>query len=50
MRVASDSRRAASRRREQPWEHAGEMADPTPRADEMLDQQRARALLDDALA
>jgi RNA polymerase sigma-70 factor (ECF subfamily) len=50
LRVASDARRAAHRRREQPWEHAGELADPAPRADEMLDQRRARALLDDALA
>jgi RNA polymerase sigma-70 factor (ECF subfamily) len=50
VRVASDARRASSRRREQPWEHAGDPADPTPSADEILDQRRARALLDEALA
>jgi RNA polymerase sigma-70 factor (ECF subfamily) len=49
LRVASDARRASARRRERPLEHAGDAADPTPLAEEALDQQRARALLDTAL-
>jgi RNA polymerase sigma-70 factor (ECF subfamily) len=50
MRVASDARRATARRREVASEEASETADPTPHADELLDRQRARALLDEALA
>jgi RNA polymerase sigma-70 factor (ECF subfamily) len=50
LRVASDARRAFARRRERPLEHAGDAADPRPLAEEALDQQRARALLDEALA
>jgi RNA polymerase sigma-70 factor, ECF subfamily len=50
LRVASDARRASARRRERPLEHAGETADPGPLAEEALDQHRARALLDAALA
>jgi RNA polymerase sigma-70 factor (ECF subfamily) len=50
LRVASESRRAAASRREHPSESAAEDAvDPAPSADEMLDQRRARALLDRAL-
>jgi RNA polymerase sigma-70 factor (ECF subfamily) len=49
MRVASDARRAISRRREQPWGDAGEPADPAPGMEERLDDRRARALLDEAL-
>jgi RNA polymerase sigma-70 factor (ECF subfamily) len=45
MRVASETRRSAARRLEVRDEGA-DPADPGPRADEMLDQQRARAALD----
>jgi RNA polymerase sigma-70 factor (ECF subfamily) len=48
-RVAADARKRSSRRHEQPSEDVGEAIDPAPNADEMLDQQRARALLDAAL-
>jgi len=50
LRVASDARRASARRRERPLEHAGDAADPRPLAEEVLDERRARALLDVALA
>ena len=50
MRVASDARRANARRRETTTEEAAEPADGAPGADELLDQQRARAALDDILA
>jgi RNA polymerase sigma-70 factor (ECF subfamily) len=49
LRVASDARRALARRRERPLEHAGDPADPGPLAEESIDRQRARALLDRAL-
>jgi RNA polymerase sigma-70 factor (ECF subfamily) len=49
FRVASDARRATARRRERPLEHAGDAADPTPTAEDALDQRRARAMLDAAL-
>src|SRR5262249_10396484 len=48
-RVAADARKRSARRHEQPSEDVGEAIDPAPNADEMLDQQRARALLDAAL-
>lgn len=50
MRVASDARRTAVRRREVPDDDAREVVDPTPHPDELLDRQRARTLLDDVLA
>jgi RNA polymerase sigma-70 factor (ECF subfamily) len=49
LRVASDVRRASARRRERPLEQAGNAPDPSPLAEEALDQQRARVLLDAAL-
>jgi RNA polymerase sigma-70 factor (ECF subfamily) len=49
LRVASDARRAAAGRREHPSEDVDEAPDPSPGADEILDQRRARALLDEAL-
>jgi RNA polymerase sigma-70 factor (ECF subfamily) len=48
MRVASESRRAVARRREV-FELDAEAPDPTPRADELLDEQRARETLDEVL-
>jgi RNA polymerase sigma-70 factor (ECF subfamily) len=50
IRVASDIRRASLRRREVGSEEADDPADPGPRADELLDRERARQLLDEALA
>jgi RNA polymerase sigma-70 factor (ECF subfamily) len=49
LRVASDARRAAAGRREHPSEDVDQAPDPSPGADEILDQRRARALLDEAL-
>jgi RNA polymerase sigma-70 factor (ECF subfamily) len=49
IRVASDARRACARRREVDREEANEEIDPAPRADELLDRQRARAMLDAVL-
>jgi RNA polymerase sigma-70 factor (ECF subfamily) len=49
LRVGSDARRAAASRRELASDCAGDTADPAPGADELLDQCRARALLDRAL-
>ena len=47
VRVASDSRRAQSRRRQAPFEDQPEPIDATPAAGELVDQKRARELLDD---
>src|SRR5262249_5447895 len=44
VRVASDARRSAGRRRDTGEE--AEAADPTPSADELVDRKRARAMLD----
>jgi RNA polymerase sigma-70 factor (ECF subfamily) len=49
LRVASEVRRDASRRREDLRAEAPEAADPAPLADELIDRARARALLDDIL-
>ncbi len=49
LRVAADARKCGARRREQPQDDHWEAIDPSPHADELLDQQRARALLDEAL-
>jgi RNA polymerase sigma-70 factor (ECF subfamily) len=49
VRVASDARRASSRRRESPLERAGDPADPALLPEEEIDRSRARALLDAAL-
>jgi len=47
VRVASDSRRARSRRRQAPSEDQPAPVDATPALDELVDQKRARELLDD---
>lgn len=49
VRVASDHRRAAARRREVVGGPAAEPVDRELSADEQLDRQRARALLDEVL-
>lgn len=50
MRVASDVRRSAVHRREVAHaDPAGDQIDPRPSAEELIDQRRARALLDDVL-
>jgi RNA polymerase sigma-70 factor (ECF subfamily) len=51
LRVASDARRSRVRRREVPQEEeTRETHDTGPRPDEIADQKRARALLDEVLA
>ena len=47
IRVASDNRRALHRRRQSPSEDQPELADATPALDELVDQKRARQILDD---
>jgi len=47
MRVASDSRRAAQRRRQSPTDEQVELVDGAPALDELVDQKRAREILDD---
>jgi RNA polymerase sigma-70 factor (ECF subfamily) len=49
LRVASDARRALARRREVPTLEQVHPVDSRPRADELLDQKQARALLDEIL-
>lgn len=49
QRVASDARRGAMRRREHLRDELVETPDPTPGAEEALDQERARRMLDEAL-
>ncbi len=49
MRVASDARRATARRREVAGDDSQEPTCPTPHADELLDQRRARVFLDEVL-
>lgn len=49
-RVAKDARKSLAHRREQPWAEGSEAVDPKPQPDEILDQRRARAMLDDAPA
>jgi RNA polymerase sigma-70 factor (ECF subfamily) len=50
VRVASTARRTYARRREVlDGEPSFNVADPSPRADELLDRQRARALLEELL-
>jgi RNA polymerase sigma-70 factor (ECF subfamily) len=48
-RVASDMRRTWARRREVPDEQAEERLDPRVSQEELLDQKRARQILDDIL-
>src|SRR6185437_3582772 len=51
VRVASDARRSAGRRRDAAGrDEAPESIDPAPAADELVDRKRARALLDDIIA
>jgi RNA polymerase sigma-70 factor (ECF subfamily) len=50
LRVASDARRSRGRRREVPEDDAIQPTDPGPRPDEVADQKRARAVLDEVLA
>jgi len=50
LRVASDARRALSRRREVPEDETVEHPCPDPQPDEIADQRRLRALLDEVLA
>jgi RNA polymerase sigma-70 factor (ECF subfamily) len=47
IRVASDTRRAALRRRQSPADEQVELVDSTPALDELVDQKRAREILDD---
>lgn len=49
MRVASDARRSRTRRREVHEDDAGEPCDPAPDPEEVAEQRRARALLDEVL-
>jgi RNA polymerase sigma-70 factor (ECF subfamily) len=48
-RVAADVRKRSARRHEKLSEDIGDVLDPAPSADERIDQERARALLDAAL-
>lgn len=50
VRVASDHRRAQGRRREVPDDGSLERVDPGPQPDELAEQKRMRALLDEVLA
>jgi RNA polymerase sigma-70 factor, ECF subfamily len=49
IRVASDLRKRVARRREVPESDSREMVDPVPSPEALLDQSRARALLDEML-
>ena len=46
MRVAADARRSRTRRREEPLDSVPEAIDRAAAADQMVEQQQARALLD----
>jgi RNA polymerase sigma-70 factor (ECF subfamily) len=50
LRVASDARRARERRREVPEDEVEAPCCPGPQPDEIADQRRLRALLDEVLA
>lgn len=50
IRVAADARRTVERRREIPEEDTAEPSCPGPQPDEIADQRRLRAMLDDVLA
>jgi RNA polymerase sigma-70 factor (ECF subfamily) len=50
MRVASDTRRAVQRRRQAPADEQPELVDATPALDELVDQKRAREMLDDLVS
>jgi RNA polymerase sigma-70 factor (ECF subfamily) len=50
IRVASDTRRAVQRRRQAPSDDQPEPIDATPALDELVDQKRAREVLDDLVS
>lgn len=50
VRVASDARRRAQRRREDAGDALDAAPDPRPATDDLLDQRRARAVLDQLIA
>jgi RNA polymerase sigma-70 factor (ECF subfamily) len=50
LRVAADARRTHERRREVPEDESRELLCPAPQPDEIADQRRLRALLDEVLA
>jgi len=50
IRVAADSRRAIQRRRQSPCAGQPEPIDATPPPDDLIDQKRARQILDDIVA
>jgi RNA polymerase sigma-70 factor (ECF subfamily) len=50
IRVASDTRRAVLRRRQAPSDEQAELVDATPALDELVDQKRAREILDDLVS
>ena len=50
IRVAADARRAVQRRRQSPSSDEPELVDATPALDELVDQKRARELLDELIA
>jgi RNA polymerase sigma-70 factor (ECF subfamily) len=50
IRVASDTRRAVQRRRQAPAAEQPEPVDGAPALDELVDQKRAREVLDDLVA
>ena len=49
LRVASDARRSRERRREVPEDETVQRLDPGPQPDELAEQKRLRALLDEIL-
>jgi RNA polymerase sigma-70 factor (ECF subfamily) len=48
-RIASDIRRSLARRREVSGESSSDFVDPAPHAEELLERQRARLVLDELL-
>ena len=50
LRVASDARRSAQRRREREQEVDREPSSPEPSAEELIDRRRAREMMDDIIA
>ena len=50
LRVASDARRTRTRRREVPEEDNDQYCDPAPAPDELVDQRRARVMLEEVLS
>lgn len=50
LNVGARTRRSLGRRREEPFESAGEREAPEPNGEQLLEQRQARALLDQLLA